>query len=100
MGTSDGKHSYNHLFKKGVDLSEYNTMGVSAKALLFTEITDKYQLTELAETGFFDHENWLLFGGGSNILFKTDLNRPVLHMAITGIEVLNESDKNMLLIQL
>jgi len=95
MGTSDGKHSYNQLFKKGVDLSEYNTMGVSAKALLFTEITDKYQLTELAETGFFDHENWLLFGGGSNILFKTDLNRPVLHMAIAGIEVLNESDKKI-----
>lgn len=96
MGTSDGKHSYNQLFKKGVDLSEYNTMGVSAKAQHFLEITDKNQLNHLADSGFFDCENEFLFGGGSNILLKADLNRPVLHMAITGIEVLDESQNEII----
>ena len=95
MAKPGGNKNFNQIFLKGVDLSEYNTMGVPARAQRFIEITGKNQLTNLADSGFFHQENWFLFGGGSNILFKTDLNRPVLHMAITGIEILEESDREI-----
>lgn len=95
MPKPDGVDSYDQLFKKSVNLSEYHTMGVSVIAQRLAEITSRNQLIELAESGFFENESWYLLGGGSNILFTSDLNRPVLHMAITGIEVLDESEKEI-----
>lgn len=87
--------NYNKLFKKRVDLSGYNTMGVSVKALQFIELTRKDQISVLADSGFFKNEKWLLFGGGSNVLFKSDLNQPVLHMAIKGVDVVDESEDDI-----
>jgi UDP-N-acetylmuramate dehydrogenase len=96
MTTSDGNCSYTQMFEKSVDLSDFNTLGVAAKANLFAEITDKFQLTDLAASGFFDHKNWFVFGGGSNVLFKSDLNRPVMRMAISGIQVTDESENEII----
>lgn len=95
MIKSDGNRSYTQMFNKGVDLSDFNTLGIPAKALLYTEITGKEQLTELAASGFFEQENWFVFGGGSNVLFKSNLDRAVIRMAISGIRVTEESDKEV-----
>ncbi len=95
MTKPDENRSYRQMFCKGVDLSFFNTLGIPANAPLFTEITDKNQLAELAAFGFFDQENWFVFGGGSNVLFKSDLDSAVIRMAITGINVVAESDKEI-----
>lgn len=95
MGKPDEKTSYNQLFRRGVDLTEFNTMGVTVEASRFVKISTKKQLKEFSNRGFFDREDWLLLGGGSNLLFKSDLNRPVLHMGITGTKILDESDGNI-----
>jgi UDP-N-acetylmuramate dehydrogenase len=92
MMKPEGNHSYTQKFETSVDLSDFNTLGVPAKAQLYTEITNKLELAEIAASGLFDHQKWFVFGGGSNVLFKSDLDRPVLRMAITGIEVTNESE--------
>jgi UDP-N-acetylmuramate dehydrogenase len=96
MSSSDENLNGAQLFDRSVNLEEFNTMGVAVNAMRFASITKKEQLLELANTGFFERENWLLFGGGSNILFTAELNRPVLHMEIMGIKLISESDKDVL----
>ena len=68
-----------------IDLSSFNTLGVSAAASHFFEITSTNQLLELNEQGFFKEHHPFVLGGGSNILFLNNPARPVLKMSIKGI---------------
>lgn len=92
MTIFEGNFGYTHMFKKNVDLSDFNTLGISAKAPLFTEIGHKRKLKILAKSGFFNQENWFVLGGGSNVLFKSDLNRAIIRMTIAGKRVIDESE--------
>ena len=72
-----------------VSLKEYNTFGISAKAESFVSVTNEAQLKE-ALSSFTDASPFIL-GGGSNMLLKTDLSGLVIHIAIKGIEVVEEN---------
>jgi UDP-N-acetylmuramate dehydrogenase len=80
--------------REQVELKPYNTLGLSSKAGLFVEITDPAQLTELYKMDFFTEDLFVL-GGGSNILLKNRVSKPVLKISIPGIEVISESEENV-----
>lgn len=78
------------LVQSNVDLQPYNTLNISARARKFVSVESKSELRELLQ--FTDEETLLVLGGGSNILFADDFEGLVIRMAITGREVIKETD--------
>lgn len=82
--------------KKNVDLSAYNTLGVSAFADTFIEIESASELETLFEDNFFESNQPFFLGGGSNILLKGNLKQPVLKISIPGIDIVKEINSEVL----
>ena len=76
-------------------LKELNTFGIEAKARWFAEYNSAEELKEVLRS-VRSHEGEsvkvLHIGGGSNLLFLNDFDGLVLHSAILGIELLDETD--------
>lgn len=83
--------------QKNVDLTELNTMGVNATAKRFVEVTHPNQLKLLFDEGFFDGEEPVILGGGSNLLFVEEPDRPVLKVSISGIKIDAQKDHNVII---
>ncbi|MDP6967638.1 MAG: UDP-N-acetylmuramate dehydrogenase [Gammaproteobacteria bacterium] len=67
-----------------VDLQAYNTLSLPVQADYFSDLC---QLSDLYAAHQFCHDqqlNWLLLGGGSNIVLTDDFNGLVMHMALAG----------------
>lgn len=75
-----------------IDLASYNTLGVSAVASAFVDITSEDELIQLSNQGFFKDYRPFVLGGGSNILFLDDPSQPVLKMSVKGKEVIGKED--------
>lgn len=75
---------------KQVSLAQYNTFGVGAHTPLFTEVTSSISLQKTLRDDRFD--NALILGGGSNMLFLSDITRPVIKISIPGIKIIEEND--------
>lgn len=81
---------------KNVDLSEYNTLGIRAVADAFIQIKSVRELRVLFEEDFFLENKPFFLGGGSNVLFKGDLEQPVLKISIPGIDIVKETNVEVL----
>lgn len=68
-----------------VDLTPYNTFGLSVKAHHFVALTDVTQLTDLLATDEYLTEPVLWLGGGSNVILTQDFPGLVVHMATKGV---------------
>lgn len=88
-------HQNNPRIKSNIDLSSYNTLGVSAVASTFVDITSPDQLKDLKRIGFFEDHNPFILGGGSNVLFLDDPSQVVLKMSIKGIRQVEEGDNSV-----
>lgn len=84
-------HIYNNC-----SLLPYNTFGIEAKAKRFIEYSSEEELYSVI-TDTPSDEPLLHIGGGSNLLFTQDFCGTVLHSAIKGIEVIEESDTDVLI---
>lgn len=69
-----------------IDLTPFNTLGVSAVASEFVNVTSTDQLSSLYNESFFEDKTPFILGGGSNILLLDAPSRPVLKMSIRGIQ--------------
>lgn len=76
--------------KQGENLKRLNTLGLSSVASKFVEITSPEQLEILFKNRFFEDTVPFILGGGSNVLLKKHLDRPVVKVSIPGIDVVNE----------
>lgn len=76
--------------KSGIDLSTYNTLGVSAVASQFVDVKSVDQLINLFRNGFFDDHYPFVLGGGSNILFLDDPSQPIIKVSITGKKIVED----------
>jgi len=81
------------LVQSNVDLKPYNTLHISARAGSFASVESKSELRTLLQ--YTDEKKNLVLGGGSNILFAGDFEGLVIHMAITGREVVKETEENV-----
>ncbi|MGM0743749.1 MAG: UDP-N-acetylmuramate dehydrogenase [Bacteroidota bacterium] len=92
MNTSIPKPSIQY----NINLAPFNTLGIEARADQFLTIIQSQQLSALFKEGFFKKYDPVILGGGSNVLIKSDLKIPVLKISIPGIEVVDETDDEVL----
>lgn len=78
---------------KDYSLLNHNTFGMDVKAKRYVEYESEEELKTLVPTL---NGKVLHVGGGSNLLFKGDYEGTVLHSAIKGIEVVDETADEVL----
>ena len=76
-------------------LLAHNTFGIEAKAAHFVEFGSQDELVAFLGTGFCGKS--LVIGGGSNLLFVDDFDGTVFHSTIMDIEVIRETETDVLL---
>jgi UDP-N-acetylmuramate dehydrogenase len=80
-----------------ISLQQFNTFGIPARARRYLRVEDPAQLQALA--GDPELAAWprLVLGGGSNLLITRDeVDHLVLHMALTGKEIVGETAEAVL----
>lgn len=83
------------IAKTNLPLKNFNTFGIDVKAKQFIEIQTVEELKHVLKR-FYTEEIFIL-GGGSNILLTEDIDKTVLYIHNTGISVLDESDKEIII---
>ncbi|MGV7105469.1 UDP-N-acetylmuramate dehydrogenase [Flavobacterium sp. U410] len=69
-------------------LKNYNTFGIEAFAQAFTAVTSVNELKEVLE----NQKDIFVLGGGSNMLLTQDIHKLVVHVALKGIEIVDENE--------
>ena len=72
-------------------LKSFNTFGVEASAGLMLTLENEEDLLSLPP---FDPGSDFILGGGSNVLFATDIPGTVIHNRITGREIVKTGDQH------
>ena len=80
---------------KKTSLKPYNSFGLDAYASDFVIIESEKGILEFLEKN--KNKDLLVLGGGTNILFKKDVDYPILKINIKGLEIINEDDSEVLL---
>ncbi len=70
--------------KQQFSLKAYNTFGIDVMTPFFISVTSENELKEALSMSEF--KDALVIGGGSNMLLTKDLDRPVIHIALKGME--------------
>ena len=86
------------IFRHDVDLANYTTFGISAKAKLFAEYESVKELIRISRTPAFIENEVYHIGGGSNLLFVNNFDGLILHSKIKGITVYEKDDDNIYVI--
>ena len=81
------------IFSNNISLKKRNTFGINVKCKLFYEINNKGNLKELIKSNQFKQNNYLILGGGSNILFTEDYDGLIIKNEIRGIDIIEEDDE-------
>ena len=76
-------------------LLKHNTFGIEATAKHFVEFSCEEDLIAFIGNGFTGKN--IVIGGGSNLLFVADFDGTVFHSKIVGIEVVEESENDILI---
>jgi UDP-N-acetylmuramate dehydrogenase len=78
--------------KENYSLKYYNTFHIDVKASTFIEIFSEEELKEICSI-YLNREEYLVIGGGSNILLLNNLPL-VLKISIPAIEIVSEDDQH------
>ena len=78
--------------QSNVSLKAFNTFQIDVKAKAYLEIQSVDEVLDLILNGGPIHQQLLILGGGSNILFTKDFEGLVLKNNILGIELLEENE--------
>jgi UDP-N-acetylmuramate dehydrogenase len=81
--------------RENISLRRYNTFGIDVIAKSFCEFHSHDQLSEI--TSEYEGKQMLVLGGGSNVLFTKNFEGLVLKNELKGIEIIQESSKNVLI---
>ncbi|OQP57811.1 UDP-N-acetylenolpyruvoylglucosamine reductase [Niastella vici] len=76
--------------QQNIPLRQYNTLGIDAIARYFAAFTSVNELSELIEKDPIPGKTPFIVGGGSNILFKNNVNALVLKNDLPGLEIIKE----------
>lgn len=77
-------------------LKAYNTFGIEAKADYFFQFDTVAEIQSFLDDNTLDNVNYLILGGGSNILFTADYEGLILHPNIKGMEIVDENEDSVL----
>ena len=79
--------------KENISLLPFNTFGIDVKAKYFCEIETIETLQELLKNDVFKTNQYLVLGGGSNILFSKDFDGLVIKNNIKGKSVIENNNE-------
>ncbi|MBD0402094.1 UDP-N-acetylmuramate dehydrogenase [Flammeovirga sp. EKP202] len=82
--------------KTNISLLPYHTFGAKVNADFFTTFSNKEELTTILDQKPND-QNFIILGGGSNILFTKDFHGLIIKNEISGFEVISEDDHHITL---
>ncbi len=82
---------------ENVSLKLYNTFGVPARSRYLVQITNEEEAFAFLVDNMFTSLQIYILGGGSNILFLSDIEGVVLKNNITGINLVEEDNASVLL---
>lgn len=79
--------------QKNISLKNYNTFGIDATASQFASVNSIADLLDILakKSAIF------VLGGGSNLLLTDDLNKLVLHVDLKGINIIKETENDILI---
>lgn len=80
--------------QENISLKPYNTFGLDARAKYFVTVKSIQALKEAVSLDNYPEK--FILGGGSNMLLTKNLDCLVVHLAVKGIEVIDEDDDNVL----
>ncbi len=83
------------MFQENISLRPFNTFGIEAKARKFAEVESVDQLRSIIEVD----KDLFILSGGSNILLTGDVEKPVVHIQLRGIEVISNGDPDQVLVK-
>nr|WP_300980332.1 UDP-N-acetylmuramate dehydrogenase [Nonlabens sp.] len=81
------------VIKHHFPLKEHNTFGISAFAKAYTAPASVQELKEAL--GYYHDQDIFLLGGGSNMLLINDVQQPVIHVLLKGIEVTKSTENHI-----
>lgn len=85
-----------HFFQNH-SLINYNTFGLDVKAKHFFEFDSENELIGILQHSLVKENFLLVIGQGSNLLFMNDFDGVVLHSAIRGIQLLEETEDTVII---
>tara|TARA_R110000868_G_scaffold230564_2_gene483780 strand:- start:490 stop:1506 length:1017 start_codon:yes stop_codon:yes gene_type:complete len=83
--------------KNNVNLKEFNTFGIEVFAKEFEELNSTNDAISFFQTIDLNEKEFLILGGGSNLLLTEDFDGLVIKNNLKGIEVIEENDDSILL---
>jgi UDP-N-acetylmuramate dehydrogenase len=83
--------------EENYSLKEHNTFHLSVKTRWFMEYSNEEELGRILHDEYFQECLSMHIGSGSNLLFINDYNGIILHSAIRGITITEETDDTVLL---
>ena len=82
--------------EQNISLKPFHTFGLNVSAGEFVQLTSVSDVEQAYKKGLF-HREHLILGGGSNVLFTKDFNGLIVHNALRGIDILEESNEHVIL---
>lgn len=82
--------------RKNLALKNYNTFGIEANAKYFFEFNTTEEIHDFLSKNDINNIQYLLLGGGSNLLFTEDFNGLIIHPKVKGIKILEEDEDSVL----
>lgn len=83
------------MFQKNISLKPYNTFGIESYAESFVSVTSLSQLQNIISK----NKDVFILSGGSNILLTKNISKPVVYLNLKGIEILESSNLNEVLVK-
>lgn len=74
-------------------LKAYNTFGIDIKAKEFISVSSLTELQFVLEK--YQHEEIFVLGGGSNMLLTQDIQKPVVHVNLKGIQIIKQDENHV-----
>ncbi|MBC7508313.1 MAG: hypothetical protein H7320_06130 [Ferruginibacter sp.] len=84
------------IIASDISLKPYNTFGINVTAKFFVDINNLAQLPELLQTRQYKTNDYLLLGGGSNMLLTKDINAEAKEIEVIAPEYFNQQQNNNL----
>ncbi len=81
---------------ENISLKPYNSFGINVESSLWVEVNSLEELQEALGNDKIRHGKIMILGGGSNILLTADFNGVVIKINILGKEILEETEKEVL----
>tara|TARA_B110000503_G_C7150813_1_gene415080 strand:- start:1475 stop:2491 length:1017 start_codon:yes stop_codon:yes gene_type:complete len=83
--------------KNNVNLKEFNTFGIEVFAKEFVELNSTNDAIEFFKNTELNEKEFLILGGGSNLLLTEDFDGLIIKNNLKGVEVIEQDDDSILL---